>query len=110
MTTPQNLIHVTSPDHFKSLLEADLGRVSLLNFWAPWAKPCEVFNKVVEETAAKFPEVLVLMVSWGGRHARVLRLAVRPTARRYQPVAGEVWSCRAPSCCPICVYHRLDVD
>lgn len=72
MATPTNLIHVTSPEHFKSLLEADLTRVSLLNFWAPWAKPCEAFNKVVEETAGKFSDVLVLMVSEGANVGSVI--------------------------------------
>lgn len=58
-----NVVNVTSPEHFKTLLSEDLNRVSLLNFWAPWAEPCAAFNKVVEETAARYPQVLFLNVS-----------------------------------------------
>ncbi|RSH85806.1 monothiol glutaredoxin grx4 [Apiotrichum porosum] len=57
-----NVVNVTSPEHFKTLLSEDLNRVSLLNFWAPWAEPCAAFNKVVEETAARYPQVLFLNV------------------------------------------------
>ncbi|KAK8865716.1 Grx4 family monothiol glutaredoxin [Kwoniella newhampshirensis] len=57
-----NLVGVTSPDHFKSLLSADLNRVSCLNFWAPWAEPCAAFNKVIEEKSAQFPSVLFLNI------------------------------------------------
>ncbi len=60
-----NLHDVTSPDHFKSLLSADLNRVSCLNFWAPWAEPCAAFTEVVKGEAAKFPAVLFLNVSAG---------------------------------------------
>ncbi|KAK4688471.1 hypothetical protein P7C73_g1645, partial [Tremellales sp. Uapishka_1] len=55
-----NHVAVTSPEHFQTLLSADLNRVSCLNFWAPWAEPCAAFNKVVEEQAVKFPAVLFL--------------------------------------------------
>jgi thiol-disulfide isomerase/thioredoxin len=58
-----NLVEVTSPEHFKDILSKDLNRVSLLNFWAPWAEPCAAFNKAVAAEAAKFPSVLFLNVS-----------------------------------------------
>jgi thiol-disulfide isomerase/thioredoxin len=58
-----NFVEVTSPEHFKELLSADLKRVSCLNFWAPWAEPCEAFTQAVKEQAAKFPQVLFLNVS-----------------------------------------------
>ncbi|KAK6907540.1 Grx4 family monothiol glutaredoxin [Kwoniella mangroviensis CBS 10435] len=57
-----NLVTVTSPEHFKSLLSADLDRVSCLNFWAPWAEPCQAFNKSIEEEAKKFSQVLFLNI------------------------------------------------
>ncbi|VDC04935.1 unnamed protein product [Peniophora sp. CBMAI 1063] len=57
-----NLHDVTSPDHFKALLSADLSRVSLLNFWAPWAAPCAQMNEVVRELGRKYPSLLVLMI------------------------------------------------
>lgn len=63
MASLTNLVDVSSPEHFKSLLEADLNRVSLLNFWASWAEPCAQMNEVVRELAEKFPSVLCLMVS-----------------------------------------------
>lgn len=63
ITMTSNLVDVKSPEHFKELLSADLNRVALLNFWAPWAEPCAEFNKAVEGEAAKFPSVLFLNVS-----------------------------------------------
>ncbi|WVN85611.1 Grx4 family monothiol glutaredoxin [Cryptococcus depauperatus CBS 7841] len=57
-----NILEVSSPEHFKELLSADLNRVSCLNFWAPWAEPCTAFNKVVEEEAKQFPAVLFLKI------------------------------------------------
>lgn len=53
---------VTSPDNFKSLLSKDLTRVSLINFWAPWADPCVKMNTVVKELSKKYPQVLMLEV------------------------------------------------
>lgn len=58
-----NLVQVTSPEHFQELLSADLNRVSVLNFWASWAEPCEEFNKVIEEEAKQFEKLLFLNVS-----------------------------------------------
>jgi len=56
-------VHVVeSPDHFKTLLSADLTRVSLINFWAPWAGPCTQMNAVVEELSKKYHQALVLQV------------------------------------------------
>jgi len=57
-----NLYNVTSPEHFKELLSADLKRVSLINFYAPWAALCHQMNAVVTELAKKYPELLVLQV------------------------------------------------
>lgn len=53
---------VSSPEHFQSLLSEDLQRVSLINFWAPWAAPCAQMNEVVKELAKKYPKILVLQV------------------------------------------------
>lgn len=57
-----NFHEITSPSHFQELLSADLNRVSLINFWAPWAAPCEQMNEVVAELAKKYPVALVLQV------------------------------------------------
>ncbi|RDB26107.1 Monothiol glutaredoxin-4 [Hypsizygus marmoreus] len=57
-----NFYEVTSPTHFQELLSQDLSRVSLINFWAPWAAPCAQMNEVVQELAKKYPSVLVLQV------------------------------------------------
>lgn len=59
-----NFVNISSPEQFKEELSKDLNRVSLLNFWAPWAEPCAAFNKAVEEAAAKYPSVLFLNVSF----------------------------------------------
>ncbi|KAF9650208.1 glutaredoxin [Thelephora ganbajun] len=56
-------VHVVeSAEHFKSLLSADLTRVSLINFWAPWANPCVQMNIFVEKLSKKYPQALVLQV------------------------------------------------
>lgn len=62
--TLPNFFEVTSPEHFQSLLSADLSRISLINFWAPWAEPCKQMNEVVIELAKKYPQTLVLQVHW----------------------------------------------
>jgi len=62
-----NFHEVTSPDHFKTLLSEDLNRVSLLNFWAPWAAPCAQMNEVVLELAKKYPDLLVLQIEAEGQ-------------------------------------------
>lgn len=58
----QNLYNIESSTRFQELLSEDLGRVSLINFWAPWAAPCKQMNEVVAELAKKYQEVLVLQV------------------------------------------------
>ena len=63
MAAPANFHEVTSPEHFQNLLSEDLNRISLINFWAPWAEPCKQMNEVVLELAKKYPQVLVLQVS-----------------------------------------------
>jgi thioredoxin-like negative regulator of GroEL len=55
-------VQVTSPDQFKELLSKDLERVSLLYFWAPWAKPCEQMTEVVTELSKKYPKLLSLQI------------------------------------------------
>ncbi|KAL7417803.1 glutaredoxin [Mrakia frigida] len=57
-----NLVTVTSPEHFKELLSKDLNRVSVLNFWAPWADVCKPMNEVVASLAAKHPQLLFLSI------------------------------------------------
>ena len=60
--TSSNAYIVESPAHFQEILSADLERVSLLNFWAPWAEPCKDMNEVVLELGKKYPSLLVLQV------------------------------------------------
>ena len=60
---PTNLVEVTSSSHFQELLSADLTRLSLINFWTPWAEPCKQMNEVVLELAKKYPHLLALDVS-----------------------------------------------
>ena len=55
-----SVVDVTSPDHFRSLLSKDLTRVSLINFWAPWADPCTQMNAIVKELSEKYRQALVL--------------------------------------------------
>ena len=64
MADPENtnLYQVTSSEHFKSLLSADLQRVSLLYFWASWAQPCAQMTEVFIELARKYPTLLSLQI------------------------------------------------
>jgi thiol-disulfide isomerase/thioredoxin len=62
-----NLVTINSPEHFQEVLSADLGRVSVINFWAPWAEPCKAMNKVVAELAGKYPKILFLEVCAAAR-------------------------------------------
>ncbi|KIP11018.1 hypothetical protein PHLGIDRAFT_100311 [Phlebiopsis gigantea 11061_1 CR5-6] len=57
-----NTVEVTSPEHFQQQLAVDLQRISLINFWAPWAEPCKQMNEVVLELAKRHPQLLVLNV------------------------------------------------
>ncbi|KAJ7107040.1 thioredoxin-like protein [Mycena epipterygia] len=61
-SSSSNLVTVTDAPHFQALLSTDLTRVSLINFWAPWAAPCTQMNAVVAELAKKHPNILVLNV------------------------------------------------
>ena len=53
---------VTSPTNFQELLSADLNRVSVINFWAPWAEPCKQMNEVIKELSKKYQQTLFLQV------------------------------------------------
>ncbi|KAE8231480.1 hypothetical protein CF326_g3504 [Tilletia indica] len=68
MTAPASShpVDVTSSEHFTSLMEADLTRVSVLNFWAPWAEPCKLMNDVVSALATKHENVLFLNIEAEG--------------------------------------------
>lgn len=57
-----NVHTITSPAHFQELLSTDLSRVSLLNFWAPWAEPCTQMNEEVTKHAKEHPNLLVLNI------------------------------------------------
>lgn len=59
---PANVVEITSPDMFTSLMQEDLQRVTLLNFWASWAPPCEAMTAAVRESAASYPDVLFMNV------------------------------------------------
>lgn len=57
-----NFVEVISAKHFQDLLSADLDRVSVINFYAPWAEPCKQMNEVVQELSGKYPSALFLQV------------------------------------------------
>lgn len=58
----ENFFKVISTEHFQELMSADLKRISIVNFWAPWAEPCVTMNQVVKELAKKYPAALFLQV------------------------------------------------
>ncbi|OAX41911.1 glutaredoxin [Rhizopogon vinicolor AM-OR11-026] len=62
MSTPENLVNVSSTPQFQELLSKDLKRISLIYFFAPWAAPCEQMDQVVEGLAKAYPKLLTLRV------------------------------------------------
>ena len=64
MTTSSlsNVVALTWPDRGTSLMQQDLNRVTLLNFWAPWAQPCEPMMATVRDLAVKYPHVLFMNI------------------------------------------------
>jgi thiol-disulfide isomerase/thioredoxin len=61
-----NLYNVQSPTDYQEQLNKDLERVSVTNFWAPWAEPCKKMNETVEKLAKQYEKILFLQVcpSW----------------------------------------------
>jgi thiol-disulfide isomerase/thioredoxin len=59
---PENHYDVGSTTQFQELLSADLERISVIYFWAPWAEPCKQTDPVVLELARKHPKLLALRV------------------------------------------------
>jgi hypothetical protein len=59
---PENHHDVESTAQFQELLSADLERISVIYFWAPWAEPCKQTDPVVLELARKHPKLLALRV------------------------------------------------
>lgn len=57
-----NLLTITSAKNFQETLSKDLERVSVTNFWAPWAEPCKQMNEVVAALAKEHPSILFLQV------------------------------------------------
>lgn len=58
-----NFIEVVSPTHFQNILSEDLNRVSVINFWAPWAEPCKQMNEVAQELSNKYKAALFVQAS-----------------------------------------------
>jgi thiol-disulfide isomerase/thioredoxin len=62
MSDTTNFYEVKSSEQFQELLSADLKRISIINFWAPWAEPCRKMNELVQELAKKYQAALFLQV------------------------------------------------
>ena len=72
----QNLVTITSPDMFTKLMEQNLERVTLLNFWAPWAQPCERMNGAVAQYASEYPQAMFMNVRVAARARHALTLSL----------------------------------
>jgi len=57
-----NFHEVKSDNDFKTLIEADLQKVSLLSFWKTWARPCEIMNIMVKKHAETYKDIQVLSI------------------------------------------------
>lgn len=53
---------IETVEQFRSVMGADLERVSVLSFWAEWAAPCKEMNPVVKELAKKYETLQVLSI------------------------------------------------
>ncbi|WFD33057.1 glutaredoxin [Malassezia sp. CBS 17886] len=59
---PENVVAITSPEAFMEIMQRDLNRVTVLNFWAPWAQPCEQMKHELMESVSQLPQVLLMNV------------------------------------------------
>jgi thiol-disulfide isomerase/thioredoxin len=58
MTASSSVEQITSVEHFQQFIQsAGPNKVVALNFWAPWAAPCEQMNKVFAELSQTYPSV-----------------------------------------------------
>jgi len=61
--TGTNFYVVQSVTNFQELMSADLNKIAVINFWAPWAEPCKRMNDFIEsDLSKKHPHVLFLQV------------------------------------------------
>jgi len=59
---PPNFYAITTVEQFQETMKNGLERISLINFWAPWAEPCKDMNELVLELAKKYPDIQVLHI------------------------------------------------
>ena len=62
-SSSSNYVVVTDADHFKTLMEQDLQKLSVLNFRADWAEPCAAMDEIAKGLASKHPAANFLEVS-----------------------------------------------
>jgi thiol-disulfide isomerase/thioredoxin len=63
MTSSSSVTEITSVEQFQQFIKAaGPSQVVALNFWAPWAAPCEQMNKVFAELSQKYPSVAFAQV------------------------------------------------
>ena len=63
MTASAAVKDITSVEQFQEFLKsAGPTQVAALNFWAPWAAPCQQMNQVFAELSLKFPSVAFAQV------------------------------------------------
>lgn len=52
-----SLMSITQKNFDQEVLQSD--QPVLLDFWAPWCSPCNMFSPVIEEIAKNHPEIKV---------------------------------------------------
>jgi len=63
MTASSSVTEITSVEQFQEFIKAaGPDKVVALNFWAPWAAPCEQMNKVFAELSEKYPSAAFAQV------------------------------------------------
>ena len=57
---PENVLSITSVDHFNELVNGFQNNLIIVDFWAPWCSPCIAFGPTFEALQKEFMSKQVL--------------------------------------------------
>jgi len=71
MTASSGVREIETLEQFQQFIQsAEPAQVVALNFWAPWAAPCQQMNQVFAELSQKYPSVKFAQVPFLPLHRR----------------------------------------